>query len=90
MGTFGHGLPKKITQCPKARVLFKCTPIADGSFQVLVFISFDSFIIVLLIETIFLLWLSTKQIETIYGFPKQNTWVFISFDFNSVLTRQTF
>ena len=34
-------------------------------------------------------WISTIHMETIYGFSKTNTWILRSFDFNSVLTRQT-
>ena len=37
----------------------------------------------------FISWISTIHRETIYGFSKTNTWILRSFDFNSVLTRQT-
>ena len=37
----------------------------------------------------FISWISMIHRETIYGFSKTNTWILRSFDFNSVLTRQT-
>ena len=37
----------------------------------------------------FISWISTIHMETIYGFSKTNTWILGSFDFNSVLTKQT-
>ena len=37
----------------------------------------------------FISWISTIHMYTIYGFSKTNTWILRSFDFYSVLTRQT-
>ena len=37
----------------------------------------------------FISWISMIHMDTIYGFSKTNTWILRSFDFNSILTRQT-